>query len=80
MAWIAVSESGISKPYFAQQHQAVTEKIYLNKCIKARLIPFIETYHSKEKVLFWPDLRVLRVRFDGGIEGVRNESLRVPKN
>ena len=56
MVWIAVSESGISKPYFAQQHQATTEKIYLNKCIKARLIPFIETYHSKEKVLFWPDL------------------------
>ena len=55
LVWIAISESGISTPFFAEQ-QAVTQTTYLNECIKARLMPFIEKYHHKKKVLFWPDL------------------------
>lgn len=56
MVWIAVSENGISKPFFSEQQQAVTQSTYLNECIKARLMPFIENYHCKKNVLFWPDL------------------------
>ena len=56
MVWIAISESGISIPFFVEQQQAVTQTTYLNECIKARLMPFIEKYHYKKKVLFWPDL------------------------
>jgi transposase len=56
MVWVAVSENGISKPFFLEQQQAITQTTYLNKCIKARLMPFIEKYHCKENVLFWPDL------------------------
>lgn len=56
MVWIALSKNGISKPFFAEQQQAITQTTYLNNCIKARLIPFIEEYHRKENVLFWPDL------------------------
>ena len=56
LVWIAISESGISTPFFAEQQQAVTQTTYLNECIKARLMPFIEKYHHKEKVLLWPDL------------------------
>ena len=52
LVWIAISKSGISTPYFAEQQQAVTQTTYLNECIKARLMPFIEKYHHKEKVLF----------------------------
>ena len=39
-----------------EQQQTVTQTMYLNECIKARLMPFIEKYHHKKKVLFWPDL------------------------
>ena len=56
LVWIAICESGISTPFFAEQQQAVTQTMYLNECIKARLMPFIEKYHHKKKVLFWPDL------------------------
>ena len=56
LVWIAISESAISTPFFAEQQQTVTQTTYLNKCIKARLMPFIEKYHHKKKVLFWPDL------------------------
>ena len=30
--------------------------LYLNECIKKRLIPFIKKWHSNSNVLFWPDL------------------------
>ena len=35
---------------------AVNQKIYLDECIKKRLIPFIKAHHSDGKYLFWPDL------------------------
>jgi transposase len=56
LVWIAISENGVSTPFFSYQQQAVNQTTYLNKCIKARLMPFIENYHNKNKVLFWPDL------------------------
>ena len=56
LVWIGISESGISTPFFAEHQQAVTQTTYLNECIKVRLMLFIEKYHHKKKVLFWPDL------------------------
>ena len=56
LVWIAISEKGISKSFFSKQKQAVSQTTYLSRCIIACLIPFIKSYHNKEKVLFWPDL------------------------
>ncbi|CAF4079490.1 unnamed protein product [Rotaria sp. Silwood1] len=56
LVWVAISENGISTPFFSYQQQAINQATYLNKCIKARLMPFIDNYHNKNKVLFWPDL------------------------
>lgn len=56
LVWIAISEKGISKPFFSKQKQAVGQTTYLNECIIARLMPFIASCHNKDKVLFWPDL------------------------
>ena len=56
LVWIAVSDKGISEPFFAKQSQAINEITYLRQCVQARLIPFINKYHNNEKVLFWPDL------------------------
>ncbi|CAF1507070.1 unnamed protein product [Adineta ricciae] len=50
--WIAISQNGISMPFFKEHQQAVTQMTYLNECIKRRLMPFIEEYHHKRKVLF----------------------------
>ena len=41
--------SGLQYPkVFAEQQQTVTQTTYLNAC----LMPFIEKYHHKKKVLF----------------------------
>ena len=56
MVWIALSEKGISDPFFAKQHQSVNEETYLEHCSKGHLMPFINRYHDPNKVLFWPDL------------------------
>ena len=56
LVWVAISTKGMSLPFFAKQKQAINEKTYLNNCIKKRLLPFITTYHNKEKVPFWSDL------------------------
>ena len=56
MVWITVSENGISKAFVLEQKQAINQTKYLRKCIKACFMPFIEKYHCKENVLFWPDL------------------------
>ena len=49
LVWIAISEKGISKSFFSKQKQAVSQTTYLNRCIIARLIPFIKSQHNKEK-------------------------------
>ncbi|CAF1531164.1 unnamed protein product [Adineta ricciae] len=56
LVWVAISENGISSPFFAKQRQAVVESTYLNECVIKRLMPFINEHHLKENVLFWPDL------------------------
>jgi hypothetical protein len=30
--------------------------VYLNDCIKARLVPLINEHHSESNYVFWPDL------------------------
>lgn len=56
LVWIAFSEKGISDPYFVPSGLAVNQKIYLNECIKKRLMPFINRHHLDGQYLFWPDL------------------------
>ena len=35
---------------------AIDQCVYLEKCLKAKLVPFIQRYHSKSNYVFWPDL------------------------
>lgn len=56
LMWLAFSEEGVSKPYFIPSGLAVNQKIYLEECIKKRLVPFINLHHADGQYLFWPDL------------------------
>lgn len=56
LVWVAISTNGVSSCFFAKQRQAINETTYLNECLRKRLVPFINDYHDKDKVLFWPDL------------------------
>ena len=53
MVWVAISNRGISKPFFQKSGTALTKEIYSNKCVRKKLLPFIQ---SDNEYLFWPDL------------------------
>ena len=38
---------------------AIDQNVYLEKCIQARLVPFIDEHHSESNYVFWPDLSSL---------------------
>jgi len=56
MVWLALSKKGISDAYICPSGLAVNQVIYKEECLERRLIPFIETYHPQDKIIFWPDL------------------------
>jgi hypothetical protein len=56
LVWVAISPAGISQPFFQPSRMAINQEVYLNDCIKKRLIPFIKKYHSDDNYVFWPDL------------------------
>lgn len=55
MLYIAISDKGISKPYFKEGGLAINAETYQNECLKKILIPFVHKYHSDKNFVFWPD-------------------------
>ncbi len=63
LVWQAIDQFGnTSEPYISEG--TMNGKIYLEECLKKRLIPFLEQYHKKRKILFWPDLATCHYRQD----------------
>jgi hypothetical protein len=63
LVWQAIDQFGnTSEPYISER--TMNGKIYLEECLKKRLIPFLEEYHKKRKILFWPDLATCHYRQD----------------
>ena len=56
LVWVAISEEGLSEPFFVPAKNAVNAEIYQNFCIKERLVPFLDEYHADGAYWFWPDL------------------------
>jgi len=56
LVWLCFSDKGMAEPYFVPSGLEVNQRIYLDECIKKRLISFIEKHHSDGQYLFWPDL------------------------
>lgn len=55
LVWQAMDQFGnVSKPFVSRG--TMNANIYLEKCVKGILIPFIEEHHSLNQVVFWPDL------------------------
>ena len=54
MLWVAISEKGVSQPYFIQKN-SLNGKIYREQCIP-RLKKFINEKHKQCEVVHWPDL------------------------
>ena len=56
LVWWAVSVKGRSSVYVHRSKTAVGTETYLHECIRKRLVPFINTNHNGDPVLFWSDL------------------------
>ncbi len=55
MLYIAISNRGISKPYFCKSGLNIRKEIYINKCLKKITLPFIREYHNNRPYVLWPD-------------------------
>ena len=55
MLYIAISEKGISKPWFKPSGLAINQDVYQNECLKKILIPFLQKHHADGQYVFWPD-------------------------
>ena len=56
MVWAAMSPDGISKPYIVPSGQSINQDVYIEKCLRDRLLPFIQAYHRNDEIVFWPEL------------------------
>ena len=56
LVWCALSSQRFSEMYVHTSKIAINKNIYINECLKKRLIPFINEYHSDDNYVFWPDL------------------------
>ncbi len=55
LMWLCISKRGMSKPKFFKSGLGIKGDTYLTQCI-LEVKKFIQKYHSRDKVLFWPDL------------------------
>ncbi len=58
LVWVAVSENGISQPFFLESGH-MNSATYSSECIQKRLVKFIRNHHSGEEIIFWPDLATI---------------------
>ena len=56
MIWLAISERGHSDVYVKPSGLAINCRVYIDECIRARLVPFINKLHKDDEILFSPDL------------------------
>jgi transposase len=57
LVWLAISPKGRTKALILKSKMAINKSVYLKKCIKARLMPFLnKKYKNHPKYVFWPDL------------------------
>ena len=56
MVWVAASINGLSEIYVVPSRGLINSDIYIEECLKKRLIPFIKKKHYSMPYVFWPDL------------------------
>lgn len=55
LVWQAIDEEGNKSEAFIS-NQTMNSKVYLEECIKKKLVPFIERHHPHKRVFFWFDM------------------------
>jgi transposase len=56
LVWVAIGPKGLSRSLIRKSGFAINSRVYLNDCIKQRLIPYIRDNYQNDQYVFWPDL------------------------
>ena len=56
MLYIAISDRGISKPWFKPSGLAINQQVYQEECLEKILLLFLKEHHADGKYVFWPYL------------------------
>jgi hypothetical protein len=56
LIWAAISGNGLSDAYIHKSKNAIDYQIYINQCLKKRLLPFQKDMHPDNNYVFWPEL------------------------
>ena len=56
LVWIAISDDPMSKTYIHEFRGAINVNVYINKCLRPNLVPFIKEHYNDDNHIFWPDL------------------------
>ena len=51
LVWVAMSNKGLSKPYIVPANNAINSETYINKCLRLRLLPFINQHHNDQEYI-----------------------------
>ena len=52
MLYTAISDRGISKPWFKLSGLAINQQVYQEECLEKILLPFLKEYHADGKYVF----------------------------
>ena len=52
LVWMTMLSKGTSNMYVHKSKETITSNIYLNECINARLLSFIEQHHRNNNFIF----------------------------
>ena len=55
LVYVALSERGVSKPFFAPSGLGVTAQVYKEHCLKRCFVSFLRARHADGNYVFWPD-------------------------
>lgn len=55
LVYLVASCRGISKPFIAVSGLAVNQDVYVDRCLRRILVPFIREKHADNNYVFWPD-------------------------
>jgi hypothetical protein len=55
LVWQALDENGQLSDAFISEG-IMNAKVYLEECLKKRLLPFLNRHHNVHQVIFWPDM------------------------
>ena len=56
LVYAIISPFGISSPYIVPSGTAIDQNVYVDKCLRKKLLPYLNELPENSNYIFWPDL------------------------